>query len=100
MRTILERPSFPVRNASTPRPLFFPDCTPHWLRVTGLLGWLGATFPGWAQAPTPLHAFLQQHYDSTVVYHSGSSWYNAPNYIILAKDQDRVDAFTYMRWSS
>ncbi len=68
--------------------------------MTGLLGWLGATFPGWAQAPTPLHAFLQQHYDSTVVYHSGSSWYNAPNYIILAKDQDRVDAFTYMRWSS
>ncbi|WBA43970.1 hypothetical protein [Hymenobacter canadensis] len=70
--------------------------TPRGLRLTCLLGLLGAQFPGWAQeAPTPLHAFLQQHYDSTIVYHVGSSWYNAPNYIILAKHRGGVDAFTY-----
>lgn len=72
------------------------DKTHRWLCVTCLLGLLGATFPGWAQAPTPLHAFFQQHYDSTVVYHSGSSWNNSPNYIIVAKHRGGVDAFTYV----
>ncbi|PJJ48432.1 hypothetical protein [Hymenobacter chitinivorans] len=44
---------------------------------------------------TPLHRFLQQHYDSTSIYHSGSSWNNSPNYLILAKHQNQVDFFTY-----
>lgn len=66
------------------------------LRVTSLLCLLGAPSRGWAQGPpTPLHAFLQQHYDSAVVYHVGSAWYNAPNYLILAKHRGGVDAFTY-----
>jgi hypothetical protein len=78
-----------------PTPYLPADKTHRWLRVTYLLGLLGATVPGWAQAPIPLHAFFQQHYDSTIVYHRGSSWNNAPNYIILAKHQGGVDAFTY-----
>jgi hypothetical protein len=66
------------------------------LRMTSLLGLLGAPSRGWAQGPpTPLHAFFQQHYDSAVVYHVGSAWDNAPNYLILAKHRGGVDAFTY-----
>ncbi|UOQ54232.1 hypothetical protein [Hymenobacter cellulosivorans] len=52
----------------------------------------------WAQPTvksTPLHRFFQQHYDSTIIYHSGSSWNNSPNYLILAKHQNQVDFFTY-----
>lgn len=78
-----------------PVPYLPANKTHRGLRMTGLLGLLGATFPSWAQAPSPLHAFFQQHYDSTVVYHRGSSWNNAPNYIILAKHRGGVDAFTY-----
>ncbi|WP_147320940.1 hypothetical protein [Hymenobacter lapidiphilus] len=42
-----------------------------------------------------MHTFFQQHYDSTIVYHHGSSWNNSPNYLILAKHRGGVDAFTY-----
>jgi hypothetical protein len=48
-----------------------------------------------AFAPTPLHVFFQQQYDSTVVYHRGSSWNNAPNYLIVAMHRGGGDAFTY-----
>lgn len=78
-----------------PAPCLPSDQRNRWHRVTCLLGLLGASLTGQAQAPTPLHAFLQLHYDSTIVYHVGSAWYNAPNYIILAKHRGGVDAFTY-----
>ena len=78
------------------QPALPSDKTRRWFRMTSLMGLLGAALPGWAQgAPTPLHAFLQQYYDSAVVYHVGSAWYNAPNYLILAKHRGGVDAFTY-----
>ncbi|MCC3153214.1 hypothetical protein Q3A66_09550 [Hymenobacter sp. BT770] len=48
-----------------------------------------------AFAPTPLHVFFQQHNDSIVVYHRGSSWNNAPKCLIVAKHRGGVDAFTY-----
>jgi hypothetical protein len=60
-----------------------------------LLVVLSAAPPSQAQAMTPLHAFFQQHFDSTIVYQSGSNWNNSPNYLILAKHQNRLDFFTY-----
>ncbi|RPD49814.1 hypothetical protein DNI29_03185 [Hymenobacter sediminis] len=48
-----------------------------------------------AQAVTPLHRFFQQNFDTTIVYQSGSSRNNSPNYLILAKYQDRLEFFTY-----
>ncbi len=44
---------------------------------------------------TPLHEFFQKNYDSTIIYHSGSSWYNHPNYLILAKQKDTYYFFSY-----
>jgi hypothetical protein len=43
----------------------------------------------------PLHTFFQTNYDSTIIYQSGSTWYNSPNYLILAKHQGKVYFFTY-----
>jgi hypothetical protein len=60
-----------------------------------LLVLLSAAPPSQAQAMTPLHAFFQQHFDSTIVYQSGSNWNNSPNYLILAKHHNRLDFFTY-----
>lgn len=51
--------------------------------------------PARGQAPTPLHAFLQQHFDSTVVFQSRSGSTHAPDYLILAKYQGRLEFFTY-----
>lgn len=44
---------------------------------------------------TPLHKFFQTNYDSTIIYHNWSSWYSAPNYIIIAKQKGNVYLFTY-----
>lgn len=66
-----------------------------WLYFAPLLVLLRATPPGQAQAMTPLHAFFQQHFDSTIVYQIGSNWNNSPNYLILAKHQSQLDFFTY-----
>jgi hypothetical protein len=60
-----------------------------------LLALLSAAPPSQAQAMTPLHAFFQQHFDSTIVYQSGSNGNNSPNYLILAKHQNQLDFFTY-----
>lgn len=53
--------------------------------------------PGPVQNPkiTPLHLFFQINYDSTIIYHNGSSWYNHPNYLILAKQKGTYYFFTY-----
>lgn len=57
------------------------------------LGLLSGSARG--QAPTPLHAFLQQNFDSTVVFQSCSGSINSPDYLILAKYQGRPEFFTY-----
>lgn len=44
---------------------------------------------------TPLHKYFQAKYDSTIIYHNWSSWYTAPNYIIIAKQKQKVYLFTY-----
>ena len=44
---------------------------------------------------TPLHEFFQANYDSTIIYHSWSNWYSAPNYQIVAKQKDKLYFFTY-----
>lgn len=44
---------------------------------------------------TPLHQFFQDNYDSTIIYHNWSSWYLAPNYIIIAKQKQNLYLFTY-----
>lgn len=51
-----------------------------------------------AQAPAtepPLFRFFQQHFDSTVVYQTSSSWYEAPDMLLLAKKGQTVYFFTY-----
>jgi hypothetical protein len=60
-----------------------------------LLGLLSASSPSHAQVTTPLYTFFQQHFDSTIVYQSGSNWNNSPNYLILAKHQHQLAFFTY-----
>lgn len=52
----------------------------------------------WAQENnklTPLHEFFQANYDSTIILHSWSDWYSVPNYVIMAKQKDRLYYFTY-----
>lgn len=66
-----------------------------WLCFAPLLVLLSATLPTQAQATTPLHAFFQQHFDSTIIYQSGSNRNSSPNYLILAKHQNQLDFFTY-----
>ena len=44
---------------------------------------------------TPLHEFFKANYDSTIIYHSWSNWYSAPNYMIVAKQKDKLYFFTY-----
>ncbi|QJX47804.1 hypothetical protein HMJ29_12970 [Hymenobacter taeanensis] len=43
----------------------------------------------------PLHTFFQANYDSTIIYQSSSTRNNSPNYLILAKYQDKVYFFMY-----
>lgn len=45
---------------------------------------------------TPLHLFFQANYDSTIIYHSSSSWNESPNYLIIAKQKEKVYFFTYV----
>jgi hypothetical protein len=59
-----------------------------------------ALIPGLVRAqaaPTtpPLLRFFQQNFDSTLVYESRASWYDAPNMLILAKQGKEVYFFTY-----
>jgi hypothetical protein len=52
----------------------------------------------WAQEAnriTPLHEFFQANYDSTIILHNWSSWYSAPNYVIMAKHKGKLYYFTY-----
>jgi hypothetical protein len=44
---------------------------------------------------TPLHEFFQANYDSTIIYHSWSNWYSAPNFLIVARHKDKLYYFTY-----
>lgn len=67
----------------------------RWLFSVPLVGLLSASSLSQAQATTPLYRFFQQHFDSTVVYQSGSNWNTSPNYLILAKHQHQVAFFTY-----
>jgi hypothetical protein len=67
----------------------------RWLLFVPLLGLLRASPPSRAPATTPLFTFFQQHFDSTVVYQSGSNWNTSPNYLILAKQQNQLAFFTY-----
>jgi hypothetical protein len=67
----------------------------RWLFFALLLGLLSASLPSQAQVMTPLYTFFQQHFDSTVVYQSGSTWNTSPNYLILAKYQHQLAFFTY-----
>lgn len=67
----------------------------RWFFLVPLLGLLRASLPSPAPATTPLFTFLQQHFDSTVLYQSGSNWNTSPNYLILAKHQNRVAFCTY-----
>jgi hypothetical protein len=67
----------------------------RWLFFASLLGLLRASSPSHAQATAPLYTFFQQHFDSTVVYQSGSNGNTSPNYLILAKHQQQVAFFTY-----
>jgi hypothetical protein len=73
----------------------------HQLTIGAILTALGCLFCQHGQAQqtvksTPLHRFFQQHYDSTIIWQSGSAWNNAPHYLILAKYKDQVYFFTYM----
>jgi hypothetical protein len=67
----------------------------RWFFFAPRLGLLSASSPSHAQVTTPLHTFLQQHFDSMIVYQSGSTWNTSPNYLILAKRQHQVAFFTY-----
>ncbi|OUJ72805.1 hypothetical protein [Hymenobacter crusticola] len=63
-----------------------------------MLLWLFYPDPLKAQqvmASTPLHLFFQANYDSTIIYQSSSSWYESPNYLIIAKQKERIYFFTY-----
>ncbi|UOQ69150.1 hypothetical protein [Hymenobacter volaticus] len=64
-------------------------------RLASLFGLLGTALVSRAQAPSPLHSFFQQHFDSTLVYQSSSHQNASPNYLILAKHQNRLAFFTY-----
>lgn len=66
-----------------------------WSRFALLFSLLTAALPSQAQMTTPLHTFFQQHFDSTFIYQSSSNWNRSPNYLILAKDQNRLTFFTY-----
>ena len=68
--------------------------TCRWLRFAALFSLLSAALTSRGQT-TPLHRFFQQHFDSTIVYQSGPTGNNSPNYLILAKYQNRLDFFTY-----
>lgn len=67
----------------------------RWLHFALLFGLLTAALPSQAQMTTPLHTFFQQHFDSTFIYQNSSNWNRSPNYLILAKDQNRLTFFTY-----
>ncbi|RZK28814.1 MAG: hypothetical protein EOO61_21535 [Hymenobacter sp.] len=67
----------------------------RWPRFAFLFSLLTTALPSQAQMPTPLHTFFQQHFDSTFIYQSSSTWNRSPNYLILAKDQNRLTFFTY-----
>ncbi|SDY21282.1 hypothetical protein [Hymenobacter psychrophilus] len=43
----------------------------------------------------PLYRFLQQHFDSTIVYQQQGSWNQGPNMLILSKKGQQVYFFTY-----
>lgn len=68
----------------------------RWFRFALLCSVLTAALPSQAQMPTPLHTFFQQHFDSTFIYQRSSTWNSSPNYLILAKDQNRLTFFTYI----
>lgn len=67
----------------------------YWRYFAFLLLMLKAAAPSQAQATLPLYAFFQQHFDSTIVYQSGSNWNHSPNYLLLAKHQNQLEFFTY-----
>jgi len=69
-----------------------------WILATALL-WTSYFYPLKAQRvikSTPLHAFFQADYDSTIIYQSSSSSNESPNYLIIAKHKERVYFFTYV----
>jgi len=68
----------------------------RWVHLACLIGFLGSALVSQAQEITPLHTFFQRNYDSTVIYQSGLREQRGPYYLILAKQQNRVDFFTYI----
>ncbi|NVO86370.1 hypothetical protein [Hymenobacter terrestris] len=58
----------------------------------------GSPYPGVAtpdgSAP-PLYSFLQQHFDSTIVYQQQGTWNQGPDMLILSKQGPEVYFFTY-----
>lgn len=62
------------------------------------LGLVGFTYNSAAQRykeNTPLHKFLQENFDSTIIYYSWSNWYSYPKYQIISKQGTSVYFFTY-----
>lgn len=43
----------------------------------------------------PLHSYLQDNFDTTIIIHSYSSWELKPNYCIVSFKNARMYAFTY-----
>lgn len=43
----------------------------------------------------PLYRFLQQHFDSTIIYQQQSTWHLSPDMLILSKKGQQVYFFTY-----
>lgn len=44
---------------------------------------------------TPMHEFLQENADSTIIFHFTSNWFHIPEWFILSKKGDTLTAYHY-----